>query len=299
MLRRCLFIFAFLAAALPFGASQGRTKRKGPVVRQADRILIESGGPEALFNFFADTLRLPVAWPLAARQDYTSGGVSTGDIVLEIYRYGKREDGPASARYAGLSCEPYPLEDALQELRIIGIPYDAPEQHISTLPDGTEGTAYTTVNLPSLSHPTLPVSFIEYSDKFLQVSVRRKQWGNRLLLNGGGPLGIRSTHAIVLESANFKKDEAEWIRLLGKPDADGCLHAVLGPAFRIVPGSKSGIERIVLRVQSLTRAEAFLKEHALLGKEENGEIFLKPSAVQELAISLVETPADPPAGPAF
>jgi hypothetical protein len=148
------------------------------------------------------------------------------------------------------------------------------------------------VALPSLSRPLAPVSLFEYSDQFLQINVRRRQWGNRLLLDGGGPLGIVSTRAIVLESANFEKDEAEWIRLLGKPDEYGYLHAVLGPAFRIVPGSVSGIQRIVLRVKSLARAEAFLAGRKMLGEKEKEELFLKPSTVQGLRISLEETRAD-------
>ena len=292
MPRRSLILIAVLALTLAPAASQERTRRKGPVVRQADRILIESSDPGALFDFFAETLRLPIAWPLTEQQAYTSGSVSTGDVVLEIYRYGTRGETPAKSRYTGLSFEPYPLEDALQELRIIGIPYGPPQPHSSMLPDGTEGTAYTTVTLPSLSTPLLPVSLVEYSDQFLQVTVRRKQWGNRLLLNRGGPLGIESMHAIILESDNLKKYEAEWIRLLGKPDKNGYLHSVLGPAFLIVPGSKSGIQRIVLQVKSLFRAEKFLTDQKLLGNKEKGEIFLKPSAVQGLRLSLIETPAD-------
>lgn len=292
MLNRSFAVIAILALTLVSAASQERTKRKGPVVRQADRIQIESSDPATLFSFFADTLRLPVVWPLTEQQAYTSGSVSTGDIVLEMYRFGDQKETPAKARYTSLSFEPYPLGDALQELRIIGIPYDPPQPHASTLPDGTEGTAYKTVNLPSFSTMLLPVSLIEYSNEFLQVNVRRKQWGNRLLLNGGGPLGIESTYAIVLESSNFKNYEAEWIRLFGKPKPDGYLHAVLGPAFRIIPGSNSGIQRIVLKVKSLARAERVLKVQKLLGDKKKGEIFLKPSAVQGLHISLIETPVD-------
>ena len=292
MPRRSFFIIAILSMALAPAASQERTKRKGPVVRQADRILIESGDPGALFNFFAETLKLPVAWPLTEQQAYTSGSVSTGDIVLEMYRYGHQKEKPATARYTGLSFEPYPLEEALQELRIIGIPYEPPQPQVSILPDRTKGTAYTTVNIPSLSTPLLHVSLVEYSEQFLQVNVRRKQWGNRLLLNGGGPLGIESMHAIVLETVNHKNYETEWIRLLGKPDKKGYLHAVLGPAFHIIPGTKNSIQRIVLKVKALERAEAFLREQNLLGNKGNGEIFLEPSEVQGLHISLVEVPAD-------
>ena len=184
--------------------------------------------------------------------------------------------------------EPYPLEDALQELRIIGIPYDPPKVHTSILPDGTEGAAWKEVELPSLSYPALAVSLFEYNPLYLNAGVRRQQFGNRLALKGGGPLGIVSMHAIFLESTDVKKDESEWIRLLGKPDPDGYLHAVLGPAFRVVQGSQNCIQKVVLKVKSLARAEAFLKRQNLLGARSKEEIFLNPSGVQGLRISLTE-----------
>jgi len=270
------------------GTSQERTKRRGPVIRQVDQILIESNDPKALFNVFSDTLQLPIVWPMSEHETYTSGSVSTGNVTLELYRYGTRKNATVKARYTGLSFEPYPLEDALQELRIIEIPYNPPQVHTSILPNGTEGAAWKTVELPSLSYPLLAVSLFEYNPLYLNVNVRRQQFGNRLALKGGGPLGIVSMHAIVMESTNVKKDKDEWIRLVGKPDPDGYLRAVLGPAFRVVRGSGNGIQRIVLKVKSLDQAEAFLKEQTLLGTRNKGEIFVNPSVVQGLSISLAE-----------
>jgi hypothetical protein len=288
MIRLSLVFISILSVLPAPAASQERTNRKGPVVRQADRILIESNDPKSLFRFFSETLRLPVAWPIAEHETYTSGSISTGNVTLEIYRYGAGKDTAGKARYTGLSLEPYPLDDALQELRIIGIPYNPPQIHTSFLPNRSEGTAWTTVELPSLSHPALPVSLFEYSPLFLNVAVRRMQFGNRLALNEGGPLGIASMHLIVLESANAVEDEAEWIRLLGKPKPDGDLHAVLGPAFRIVQGSTNGVQKIVLKVKSLERAEAFLREQKLLGKKNKEEIFIDSTGIQGLRISLIE-----------
>ena len=285
--RGIVFIVLFFIS-LPLGTSQERTKRRGPVVRQADRILIESNDPSALFKVFSETLHLPVAWQFAEHETYSSGSVSTGNVTLELYRYGARRSADVNARYAGLSLEPYPLEDALQELRIIGIPYDPPKVHTSILPDGTEGAAWKEVELPSLSYPALAVSLFEYNPLYLNAGVRRQQFGNRLALDGGGPLGIVSMHAIFLESTDVKKDESEWIRLLGKPDPDGYLHAVLGPAFRVVQGSQNCIQKVVLKVKSIARAEAFLKRQNLLGTRSKEEIFLRPSGVQGLRISLTE-----------
>ena len=77
-------------------------------------------------------------------------------------------------------------------------------------------------------------------------------------------------------------------RLLDKPDPNGYLHAVLGPAFRIVKGSQNRIGTIVLKVRSLDHAEAFLKKENLMGTRNKEEILLKPSGFQGLRIALQE-----------
>jgi len=288
MIRSSLAFLVTLMLTLAPAAAQERQKRKSPVVSQVDRILVESGDPQSLFDLFSETLQMPVAWPITENPDYTSGSISTGEIVLEFFRYGARENTAAKARYTGLTFEPYPMEDALQELRIIGIPYDPPQIQRSILPNRSEGTAWTSVKLPTLSYPLMSVSLFEYSPYYLNVAVRRMQFRNRLTLDGGGPLGIVSTHLIVLESVEAEKDEAEWIRLLGKKKPDGYLHAVLGPAFQIVNGSGNRIDRIVLKVKSLDRAETFLKEKKLMGKKNEGEIYIDPAAIQGLKISVIE-----------
>jgi hypothetical protein len=256
-----------------------------------DRIQIESSDPKALFDFLAGTLQLSVAWPITEHPTYISGCVSTGDVNFELYRYVKREDSKGSssvARFTGLAFEPYPLEDSLQELRIIGIPYSPPQTHEATLPDGTQGLAWTTIALPTLSRPNLAIFLYKYSSRFMNVTIRRRQLGNRLTLNGGGPLGIESVHEIVLATTNWEQDHADWTRLLGKATAAGNYTAVQGPAIRLLRGTGDRIRKVVLKVDSLGRAQAFLKKFGLLGSTTATEIFLSPSSIQGLNISLIE-----------
>ncbi|HQH26375.1 MAG TPA: hypothetical protein PLP17_03180, partial [Oligoflexia bacterium] len=61
----------------------------------------------------------------------------------------------------------------------------------------------------------------EYSPAFLRVDVRRKQLGNRLTLNKGGPLGIQSVYEIVLAAPNVEREKAAWKQLLGEPTPAG------------------------------------------------------------------------------
>jgi hypothetical protein len=267
-------------------------QRTTPVIRQVDHILIESGDPKALFSFFADMFQLPVAWPISENQGYITGGVGAGNVNLELFRYAdtKRASMPRNpqARYSGLAFEPYPLPDALRRLQSVGIPYTPPEPRTSMLPNGKQGIAWTTVGLPSIAKPSMSIFLYEYSPVFLKVDVRRKQLGNRLTLNKGGPLGLLATSEIIISATNLNKDSEIWGRLLGKPTESGNWRAGTGPAIRLVSGEQDAIREIILKVESLDLARAFLKKNKLLGSVSANRVFVDPFKIQGLRISLIE-----------
>jgi hypothetical protein len=287
--------FAFmllLCSALFLAASAQISGRKGPIIRQVDHILVESSDPESLFKFFSDTLQLPEAWPLTENQGFVSGGVGTGNASIRFYRPAESGSAPtrdiAEARYAGLALQPYPLTNALRELQICKIPYDDPEPYISTLPNGSSGTLWTTVSLPSFSRPGMTIFLYEYSPAFLRVEARRQQLGNRLALNNGGPLGIQSIGEIVIAAKNAKADRAAWKQLLEKKTTSGTELLEPGPSIHLNPGSEDGISEIAFTVKSLARAKEFLDKHRLLKTANPRSIALDPSKVQGLKIRLME-----------
>jgi hypothetical protein len=283
-------IIAILLCAISTGIFAQTARRRGPIIRQIDHILIESGNPKALFSFFTDDLNLPPAWPLAGSKEYISGGVCAGNVNLEFFQYteGNRRLGKAEARYFGLAFEPYPLSSALGELKASSIPFMPQEPQYSTLPDGSRGVSLTSVTLPSFSNPGFSIFLYEYNPAFLKVGVRRMQLGNRLMLNGGGPLGLRSVREIVISIENAKKGEAAWSRLLGKPYAAGLWHVGAGPAIRIIEGRGAAqIRTIVLEVRSLDRAKQFLRTKRLLSPDGSS---LHPAKLQQLGIRLFESP---------
>jgi hypothetical protein len=289
MFRINVAVSAILLLIIGAGSHAQRTT---PVIRQVDHILVESSDPRALFSFLVDTLQLPVAWPISENQGYVTGGVGAGNVNLELFRYvdPKRASMPGNpqARYSGLAFEPYPLPDALRRLQSVGIPYTPPEPSISTLPNGKQGIAWTTVGLPSVARPLMSIFLYEYSPVFLKVDVRRKQLGNRLTLNKGGPLGLQATSEIIISATNLNKDREIWGRLLGKPTESGNWRAVAGPAIRIAAGDQDRILEIILEVQSLDLARAFLKENKLLGSASGKRVSVNPAKIQGLRISLIE-----------
>ncbi len=266
--------------------------RKGPIVRQVDRILIESGDAKALTEFFVRELQLPEAWPLAENQGHLSAGLGAGNVTIEIYEYARPKKAAkqkvGTARFAGLALEPYPLEESLREMKAGGVQFDPPQKVFSTLPDGKQGVAWTIVSLPSLSKSGLSVFLHEYSQAFLKADVRRKQLGNRLTLNNGGPLGIQSVREVVLSAVQFRNESAVWWQLLGSRTPAGNWSVGAGPAIRVVSGSQNGIQKLVVQVRSLSRAREFLKKINLRGPESASELSINPSGVQGLRIGFVE-----------
>jgi hypothetical protein len=287
-----ILISAVLLSAVFLAISAVSEKRRGPVIRQVDHLLIQSGNPEALFKFLGSTLRLPEAWPLAKNQGSITGGLGTGNIILEIFRYVEPKSAssviPQKAQYAGIAFEPYPLADALQELRTRGIPYDSPQPYVSTLPTGTQRVLWTTVPLPTFSRPGISIFLYEYSPAFLTVAVRRKQLGNRLTLEGGGPLGLQSLLEITIAATDPERDSGNWNRLLGPPASPDFWRAGAGPGIKLVKGPANTIQSITFKVASLEKAKAFLKQAQLLGGVDSSGISLNPRKVQGLNIRLLQ-----------
>ncbi len=283
---------ATLSAILCLWAPAQTGRRKGPIVRQVDHLLIESDDPESLFKLFAAALLLPEAWPVTDSQGFVSGGVGAGNTNIEFFRYATPKNVPkrkaAQAHYAGIAFEPYPLSNSLREMQVEGIPYSSPQPYVSTLPKGTRGVAWTTVALPSHSKAGMSIFLYEYSPEFLKVDVRRKQLGNRLLLNGGGPLGIQSLREIIIEASSLEKSLSEWRKLLGSPASIGLWQVGSSPAIRIVRGARDRIQRLIFRVESMDRAKSYLREKQMLGLETSREASIKPSKVQGLDLRLAE-----------
>jgi hypothetical protein len=287
-----MVLLAVFSGVIGLGSSDQTARRRGPIIRQVDHILIETSDPKPLFSFFADTLQLPVAWPLTDNRGFVSGGIGAGNVNLELFEYPEKKQLPArknpEARYAGMAFQPYPLSEALRELEVCGIPYDPPKPNITTLPDGSQGTSWTTVSLPSLSRPGMTIFLYEYSPVFLRVEVRRKQLGNRLALNDGGPLGFQSIREIVISTTHMEEDKVVWGELLGNQNSPDSWGAGSGPAIRLTPGSSDRVSEIIFKVKSLERAQSFLERKRLLGAVSSKGISLNASKIQGLKILVVE-----------
>ena len=257
------------------------------IVRQVDHILIGSSDADELFSLLADTLQLPVAWPMSNYGFFTSGGVAVGNVNLEVFKERGSGDGGARSRFAGMALEPEPLQESLVELEARDIAHGRTSAFTSPSSEGTSTILWRTVMLPTVSSDATMVFLCEY---WRDVEAERVRLLDELRSRDGGPLSFDSVSEILYGTTDMERAKDNWQRLLDPlaPSAPGVWHVGAGPAIRVVDADRDGIIGIVVRVSSLARARDFLREHDLRGEDSPDGFTMAGSRLQGLIIRLVE-----------
>lgn len=258
------------------------------IIRQVDHILVASNDAEELFSVFSDTFQLPVVWPMSDYGKFASGGVSLGNVNLEIFRVPVSADSVVGAQFAGFALEPAPLQSALQELEAREIAHGSPTPFNSTKTDGSASTLWTTVMLPSVSNEAMAVFLCEYTHDIVG---QRQHYLNQLRSQDGGPLSLESVDEIVCGVSGAQKSSEQWQSLLNPllPSSPGVWELGGGPAVRVIQADVNGIRELVVSVRSLSRARGFLRECGLLDIDRPDGVTMAGPALQGLTIRLIES----------
>src|SRR5688572_10045266 len=285
----CLMAAALLVA----GGSQTKPAAS-PVVRQVDHIMIRSANPPELYAFFTETMRLPVAWPLTSpREGVLTGGVGVGNVNLETIQIpGQTEQQP---RFLGFALEPPALDESLRQLTRRGLSTGRRREIAGSRADGSKGVLWTNVTLQEFSdsddpaHGMVHIFLSEYSPAYVDVGQRRERLRQQLAASGGGALGVVDVKEVVVGVRDLDMARSLWQRLLEPAPSSGpnSWRVGDGPAIRLVPAPQDGMQALVIRVASLDRAKAFLRDNRLLGAETEGQATIDPSKIGGLDLRLV------------
>jgi catechol 2,3-dioxygenase-like lactoylglutathione lyase family enzyme len=288
---------SLLVLLLAAGGSEGgpQSRSTSPPIRQIDHIMIRTGDPNELFAFFATTLELPVAWPITSpRRGVTTGGVGLGNVNVEAIQLPGQTD--RRPRLVGFAFEPSALAEALTELNRRGLNSGEPRPLVATGPDGSKRTLWTNVTLrefsdsDSAADATIHIFLSEYSPTYVNVDERRARLRAQLITSGGGPLGVVDVKEVTIGAVDMGKARRLWQRLLDPTPAAASNTWPIGsgPAVRLVPSEENRVEALLIRVASLERARAFLREKQLLGSDAAGQVTIDPSKIGGLVLRLVE-----------
>jgi catechol 2,3-dioxygenase-like lactoylglutathione lyase family enzyme len=289
----CLPLVALLTVSGSDFASQ--TAAASQPIRQIDHIMIRTGAPQELYGFFTETLKLPVAWPITSpRAGVVTGGVGFGNVNVEAIQFpGQTETRP---RLMGFAFEPAGLDESLSELNRRGITAGERRPLIAVGPDGTRNTLWTNVTLSQFSdaddpaNATVHIFLSEYNPAYLNVDERQSRLRKQLVERGGGPLGVVDVKEVIIGARDLEKARSLWQRLLdpARSATPNTWQIGNGPAVRLASATEDRVQTLVIRVASLDRAKAFLRDNQLLGAESDGHLAIDPPKVGGLDIRLVD-----------
>ena len=293
--RASVVIFLVSLSTLAGSESGSQTPATAPPIRQIDHIMIRTGDPRQLYAFFAETLQLPVAWPMTSpRAGVMTGGVGFGNVNVEAIQFPGQTD--TRPRLLGLAFEPSALDESLIELKRRGLASGEPRPLVATGPDGAKRTLWTNVTLREFSDAdspadaTIHIFLSEYSPAYVNVGERRARLQKQLVDSGGGPLGVVEVKEVVIGAVDVEAARRLWQKLLDPtPAATSNTWPIgSGPAVRLVSANENRVQALRIRVASLERAKIFLRERQLLGAEGAGHVSIDPSKVGGLDLRLVE-----------
>src|SRR5688572_31125455 len=262
-------------------------------IRQVDHIMIRTANPRELYTFFADTLQLPVAWPMTSpRAGVTTGGVGFGNVNVEAIEIPGQTD--ARPRLVGFALEPSGLEASLSELNRRGITFGERRPLVSTAPDGSMNVLWTNVTLRQFSdsdspaNATVHIFLSEYNPAYVNVEERHARLRRQLVETGGGPLGVVGIKDLIIGATDLELARRLWQRLLDPtPSSTSNTWQIgNGPAIRLVSDKETRVQTLVIRVASMERAQAFLRAKQLLVVDREGQPAINPSKIGGLHIRL-------------
>jgi catechol 2,3-dioxygenase-like lactoylglutathione lyase family enzyme len=275
--------------------SGSQTRATSQPIRQIDHIMIRTGDPRELYAFFAETLRLPPAWPITSpRAGVMTGGIGFGNVNVEAIQVpGQTDPRP---RLVGFAFEPSALDESLIELNRRGLTSGERRPLVATGSDGSERTLWTNVTLRQFSDSdnpadaTIHIFLSEYSPTYVNVDERRAHLRSQLVNSGGGPLGVVDVKEVIIGAVDLEVARQLWQKLLDPmPSTTSNTWQIgSGPAVRLVPANENRIQALLIRVASLERAKAFLRDSQLLGADAAGQVTIDPSKVGGLNLRLVD-----------
>ena len=248
-----------------------------------------SSRAQELYQFLRRDLLLPEVWPFSDYGSITCGGVSLGNVVLEVvWRAGVDDSGSENASFQGIAFEPVgTAESTLAWLDKRSLGHSAPNP-FKRMIDGSERVHAVTFGL-DVPPNDASIFVCDYKSRD-SVREGREMASGELLRSGGGPLGIRALREIVITLADLKQGTDSWASFVGRErlGSTGAFTFWEGPAIRLVQSPREGIHEIVLEVASLADTKTYLESKDLLGSVSDGYLTIATPAIQGLRISLTE-----------
>ncbi len=186
-------------------------------ITKIEHFFASSPQAEMLFHFFSKDLGLPVVWNFQTWTDFSSGGVTLGNVAFELVNY----KGVNKTWFDGFALEPrQPVEKFINDLDRSGIGHDTIQANTWTNDKGVF-VGWSNLGLMNVLPDESNLFICDYKAREAVLSGRNKA-ADKLQQLYGGALGIISMKEIVICTTGYMQHRKELQKLPGiKKKSDG------------------------------------------------------------------------------
>jgi len=267
------------------------------ICRSIDHVMLRTQDTEPLLTLLAETLCLPVTWPLQRSEFASFAWVHVGNTHLEIWAAKNNADLPADCQMPlihGLALEPDDLAFSIAELERQGVDCKQPRPYQTVNDGGQSVTNFTNSVVLNLSSPNCCNFFCEWGEQAsivpwatgIRTRDRHEAEQRRFAELGGGPLGVVRLARVGMACPDVEGAKKHW-RTMAQVSANEPLE-IDGIALDVWSGDRHQIESLSFEVRSLLEARAFLEHRGLLGSEAARSLTLSEHATGGLVFHMIE-----------
>lgn len=248
-----------------------------------DHLYISSSKAQTLYNSFKD-FQLPIAWSYQDFGNFSSGAFSLGNAAIEFVSF----KDTSHTEFAGIALQPHQsAEKIVATLDSLKILHDSIEPFTFDLNNGAKDTAWETVALKNILPDDINLFICDYKHRE-EVYKQIKKIADSLIILHGGKLGIINLKLIVVGCNNPALTSNTLSKLPGLTTETNSLFKFSGgPSIQLINSNIVGINKIVIRINSIDNAKTYLQSKNMLGKVTGNSLFISPQAVDGLIIELV------------
>jgi hypothetical protein len=268
-----------------------------PVFNGIDHIMVRVDKAEPLIALFSDIFLLPVSWPLQRKEFATYAWITLGNTNLEFWAAADNADLPADQTlplFSGFALDPPNLAASIALLQERGIACKPPRAFFTQNQQGDQVKNFTNSVILDVSNPACCVFFCQWDENGTiypwpdKLTCKGRQLREQYQLEqcGGGALGVTGLLEMRMVTPDLQTTRNKWQAITGQTSDPFDLGR--GIALTLCTGASVRIASIVLAVESLAVARAYLVSHRILGDEQVGEVSIAREACSQLDIRLKE-----------
>jgi len=253
-------------------------------INNIDHFFASSPNAERLFNLFKTKFGLPVDWDYKTYGDFSSGAVTLGNTTFEFVSFKDIRE----TKFQGIALLPRQSVEnftgLLDEAKVI---HDTIESNTYVMQNGNIA-GWSNMGLKNILPDGISLFVYDYKNREELIKAIKKSTDS-LKLRNGGPLGVVSLKEIVVLSSDFPLHKSELLKLPGVIlKNDNLFGFKEGASIRLQKSGTNGIEKIIIKVNSLAKAKNYLDSQNLLGSSTKASVFIKPKATEGLIIELTD-----------